>query len=347
MHLLPPSIKEICEMAVHRWGEFGEVAVRMMGQVKPGENLLVLADTWTDMDIAEACLIAGINAKADAQLLVIQRMSHTDTSELGAPTVGAIAGADLVIGVCETMFVEKASTRQACANGTRIVSVMPRGQEDFVIEGILDVDYAQMINVAEKVCKLWERTDVCHVTSPLGTDISFRLKGRPALVGDGMATEPGQVGFIPGGSAGIAPVEETINGTIVIDGCIEPGSRLVSAHITCHLEKGVITAIEGGADANAWRSDMESVDDPKAFHLCHFTLGLNPRAKASDSMHQCEHVLGAVTFGLGDQAPSFKGTVGAAKIHADVVLMSPTVYLDGVVMCDNNKLNPDLGLGGL
>ena len=30
-----------------------------------------------------------------------------------------------------------------------------------------------------------------------------------------------------------------------------------------------------------------------------------------------------------------------------MVLVSPTVYLDGVVMCENNKLNPDLGLGGL
>jgi hypothetical protein len=58
-------------MAVHRWGEFGEAAVRMIGQVKQGENLLIVADTWTNMEIAEACLIAGINARANAQLLVI------------------------------------------------------------------------------------------------------------------------------------------------------------------------------------------------------------------------------------------------------------------------------------
>ena len=34
------------------------------------------------MEIAEACLIAGINAKANAQLLVIPRMESTDTTEL-------------------------------------------------------------------------------------------------------------------------------------------------------------------------------------------------------------------------------------------------------------------------
>jgi len=41
--------------------------MRMMLDVKPGENLLIMADTWTNMEIAEACLIAGINAKASAQ----------------------------------------------------------------------------------------------------------------------------------------------------------------------------------------------------------------------------------------------------------------------------------------
>ena len=334
-------------MSIIRWGEFGDIVVRQMAQVESGETLLVLADTWTDMEIAEACLIAGINAQANAQMLVIPRMSHTDTREFSPSTAGAIVGADVIAAVCETMFIEKAATRQARENGTRVVSVMPRGMEDFAIEGILDVDYPLMIEIGKKIADLWERTELCRVTSPLGTDISFRLKGRPADMGDGTATEPGSVGFFPGVDASIAPVEDTINGTIVIDGCVDPGAGLVNAPITCHLERGVITAIEGGADANAWRSNLESVDDPKAFHLCHFTIGLNPRAKASDNMHECEHMLGAITFGFGDQDPSFEGTVGTAKIHADAVLLSPAVTLDGVLMCENNRLNPDLGLGGL
>jgi leucyl aminopeptidase (aminopeptidase T) len=318
-----------------------------MAQARAGESLLVLADTWTDRVIADACLIAGINAKTNAQLLVIPRMSHTDTREFNSSTAGAIEGADVIVAVCETMFIEKAATRRAREAGTRIVSVMPRGMEDFAIEGILDVDYPLMIEIGKKIAHLWERTEVCRVTSPLGTDLSFRLKGRPADMGDGTATRPGQVGFFPGVDASIAPVEETINGTIVIDGCIDPGSRVVSEPITCRLEKGVITAIEGGADANAWRSSLESVDDPMAFHLCHFTIGLNPRAKVSDNMHECEHILGAITFGFGDQDPGFQGTVGEAKIHADAVLLSPTVILDGVIMLENNELNPELGLGGL
>jgi hypothetical protein len=78
------------EMAVSRWGEWAEAVMRMIVEVKSGENLLILADTWTDMEIAEAVLMAGINAKANAQLLVISRMARSDTGELNPSTAGAI-----------------------------------------------------------------------------------------------------------------------------------------------------------------------------------------------------------------------------------------------------------------
>ena len=113
------------------------------------------------------------------------------------------------------------------------------------------------------------------------------------------------------------------------------------------MEKGVITAIEGGADADVLRSRLESTGNPKAFHLCHFNVGMNPAARMGVKMMQDEMVMGAATFGFGSQDPIFEGTVGLVKMHTDVVLASPTIYLDGVVMCENEKFNPDLGLGGL
>lgn len=333
-------------MAVHRWGEFGQAAVRMMGQVKPGENLLIVADTWTDMEIAEACLIAGINAKANAQLLVIPRTSLIETREYNSSTAGAILGADVVVALCGGMFPRNPATRRACEQGTRVASTRTTGIEDFLIEGILEVDYALMVRICEKICAMFENTEVCRVTSPVGTDVSFRMVGRPAPVGDGMATEPGELDFFPGVDASIAPIEETVYGTVVIDGSVVPDG-LVRTPITCRLEKGIITAIEGGPDASAWRANLQSTGDPKVFQLAHFTLGLNPRAKLCGNMMQDERVIGAVTFGFGHQDPIYKGMAGPAQVHIDAVLASPSVYLDEMLLCENNRLNPDLGLGGL
>jgi leucyl aminopeptidase (aminopeptidase T) len=328
-----------------RWGEFADVAVRRMAKVKPGENLLILADTWTNMEIAQACLIAGLNAKANTQLLVISKMSRTDTREFNPSTTGAILGADVILSLCEVTYIYKEAGRKARDKGIRIAATVPRGMEDYVIEGILDIDYPAMIKMMEKVKELWEKTDVCKVTSPLGTDISFRLKGRLAWPEDGIAAED-DVGYFPGGLVAIGPIEETINGTIVIDGSISPGG-LISVPIICHVEKGVITAIESGPDANAWRSRLESTGDPKAFNVAHFTVGVNPRAKMSGVHIQDERVYGSVTFGFGHQDRLFQGTAGVAKIHCDAVLTSPSVTLDGVLMCEKNRFNPDLGLGAV
>ena len=335
-------------MTVLRWREWGEAVVGILVEAKPGENLLILTDTSTNMEIAEACLTAGISAKANTHLLVIPYAGPKDYNRDFRSAVGAIHVADVIVklGGSRTEGIEAAMLK-AREKGARVTQCEPNGVEEYVLEAVLDVDYPLMVEVAEKVCDLWRQTQICEVTSPLGTDVSFQLKGRPALRGDGRAVEPGHVGFFPGATPSIAPVEKTINGTIVVDGTIDAPIGRVSEPITLRLEKGVITRIEGGVDADALRARLESTGDPKAFHLCHFNVGINPRARMGYKMMQDEMVTGAVTFGFGSQDPIFEGTVGAALMHSDVVLESPTIKLDGRVMCENNKLNPDMGLAGL
>ncbi|MFT4797643.1 MAG: leucyl aminopeptidase (aminopeptidase T) [Candidatus Azotimanducaceae bacterium] len=329
-----------------RWGEFGDTAVRKMADVQPGETLLILADTWTDMDIAEACLYAGLNAGANTQLLVIPRMSSTDTTEFNDSITGAMVGADVIIGLCPTMFMEKEACRIARESGTRVTATDVLGMEDFAIEGIRDVDYDRMDEIAVQIGDIWKETKHCRVTSELGTDIEFSLLNRPIDIGNGKVSKPGESNFFPGVSVANAPIERTINGTLVVDGNIPPG-RLVRAPVTVTLENGVITDIKGGADAAALRAHFEQTGDPIATHLCHFTLGLNPRAKTSGSIHQDEHVLGAITFGFGDQDPGFGGEVPPCGVHCDLVLTTGTIECDGQVICKDNVLSAELGLGGL
>ena len=128
-----------------------------------------------------------------------------------------------------------------------------------------------------------------------------------------MATQAGEADFFPGVSAANAPIEETINGTIVIDGNVPPG-RLVNAPVTCRLEKGIIVDIEGGVDASALRAHFDESGEDTARHLCHFTIGLNPRAKTSGNTHQDEHVLGAITFGFGSQDSRLQRDRGARAV---------------------------------
>ena len=324
-------------MAVQRWDEWAEVVMGTMVEVKPGENLLIIADTQTNMEIARACLVVGINAQANAQLLVVPRRSETDMREPSPVAAGAIMCADVIVGI-DTGFGRTVTMREAGKKGARFTMCAPGEEgEDWVIEGTLDVDFPQMVELGDKICDLWTKTEVCRVTSELGTDISFRLKGRPCDAGYGWATDPGMVdGHFPGGTPSIAPIEETINGTIVVDGLIT-GCGQVSEPVTARLEKGVITSIEGGKDADAWRSLLKSTDEPKAFNVCHFNVGINPRAEVPS-----DKAVGIVNFGFGHQDASYEGTVGQdVKMHTDITLRRATINVDGVVMCENEQLYPD------
>jgi hypothetical protein len=53
-------------------------------------------------------------------------------------------------------------------------------------------------------------------------------------VGDGIATEPGELDFSPGVDAPAAPIEEAVYGTIVIDGIVVPDG-LIRTPITGRL----------------------------------------------------------------------------------------------------------------
>ena len=325
-------------MLDHKWFDFAKVVVNEMACVKKNENLLILADTWTDLGVAELCFEAGRNIGAKSNLHVFPLMAHDDVSELDEILSNAIIASDVIIGLCETMFIEKKATRMAREKGTRISSAILRGMEEFAIEGLLNVDYNKMMLESKKISETWRKTKLCNVSCSNGTDISFSLEGRPVDIGDGISDKPGEADFFPGVDINIAPIENTINGKIVVDGCIAPGNGIVDELITLNLVNGVIENIEGGKDASLFLKSLESANDQKVFHLCHFTLGLNPAAKKSNNMHECEHVVGAVTFGFGDQDPGFKGTVGEAKLHSDVVIMSPKITLDNEILVENNKI---------
>ena len=60
-------------------------------------------------------------------------------------------------------------------------------------------------------------------------------------------------------------------------------------------------------------------------------------------MIEDERKLAAVDFGFGYQNPTFGGTIGPCDFHMDIMLSTPTIYLDGKEMSGGGRLNPELG----
>ena len=324
------------------WDEFADATVRLLVQPEPGDPLLILADTSNDLDLAEGYLAAGIRAGADVQLYIKRRVSPGHGNKISPVLAAAIGASKMVLSICDDAFDSAPEVLAARENGTRILLASVTGIEDYVVRALLDVDHEAMLRNAARVAELWDKTEVCRITSPQGTDVSFELKPRKSIIGDGAITEDGEIDFFPGAQVSIAPVEETINGTITVDAS-DSVQGLVNTPYSFTMEKGVITAVEGGNEAEVMRNYLETRNDETIYKLCHCSIGLNPEAGISGNMTEDERMLAAIDFGFGYQAPDFGGTVGLSPWHMDIMLTTPTVYLDGKEMSGGGKLNSALG----
>jgi leucyl aminopeptidase (aminopeptidase T) len=323
------------------WEAFAEATISRLIRPKPGDPLLVVTSTVHDISLAEACLAAGMRAGADTQLIIKPRRVKGAASEFGPILADAIRASKLILDLCDEIDADPA-TVEARRNGTRVLVTNVKGIEDYVVRALLDVDVEAMIRNAELVARLWGQTKHCRVTSPQGTDVSFDLMPRKSIIGDGALSEDGEVDFFPGAQVSIAPVEQTINGTIVVDAS-DSVQGVVHSPYSLIMKTGVITAVEGGKEADAMRNWLERCNDQALYKLCHFSLGLNPQAGISGNMTEDERMLAAVDFGFGYQDETFGGTVGLSPFHEDIMLATPTIYLDGKEMSGGGKLNPALG----
>jgi leucyl aminopeptidase (aminopeptidase T) len=322
------------------WDSFADITVRKLVRPEPGDPFLIIADPTNDLNLAQACLAAGIRAGADTQLIIKSWYAEGTASKPGPILSDAIRSSKLVLAFCGGI-VRAPAMIEARSKGTRLLSTVVEGIEDYVVRALLHVDIEAMNRNAGRIAKLWEETKHCRVTSPQGTDVTFDLSPRPSIVGDGALSEDGEVDFFPGTQVSIAPVEETINGTIVIDAS-DSVQGVVNAPYSFTLEKGVITSVDGAKEADVMRNWLATRNDDTIYKLCHFSIGLNPQAGISGNMIEDERMLAAVDFGFGYQDPKFEGTVGLSPYHMDIMLATPTIYLDGKEMSGGGTLNHEL-----
>jgi leucyl aminopeptidase (aminopeptidase T) len=321
------------------WEEFAEKVVRELVRPLKGDPFLIITDTANDINLAQACLAAGLRADADTQLIIKQRLPSGMASKPGPILSNAILNSKLILELCGGI-VRAPATVEARSKGTRVLSTYLKGIEEYAIRALVDVDIPAMIRNAEKVAKLWEQTKFCHTTSPQGTDFTCQLAPRRSVIGDGALSEDGEVDFFPGAQVSIAPVEETINGTLVVDAS-DSVQGVVQNPYSFTIKNGVIVAVEGGKEADAMRNWLKSRNDEKIYHLCHYSIGLNPQAGISGNMIEDERKVAAIDCGFGYQDAKFGGTIGYSPYHMDIMLAAPTVYLDGKEMSGGGELNPD------
>ena len=124
-----------------------------------------------------------------------------------------------------------------------------------LVNTVTKVNYDLMIELGEHFKEILRKANKIEVKSKNGTDLIAYHQGRKIRHSGQRATQKGYP-IMLGGQTSWCPVEETINGTLVFDGALWPPAEIGKLHepVKLTLENGVVTKIEGGAQAETFKA---------------------------------------------------------------------------------------------
>lgn len=200
--------------------------------------------------------------------------------------------------------------------------------EDLFFESCL-LDYARMEKDLETLRQLMEQTDRVRILSE-GTDLSFSIKGLPAVISAGRKN-------LPDGEVFTAPVKHSVNGTVTFNtpswfrgSCFQP--------LALSFVNGKITG--------AWSNRPEQLSgildtDSGSRYLGEFAIGVNPVLKnpVGDSLYD-EKMTGSLHLTPG-AAYAEADNGNRSAIHWDLVLQQTGEYGGGELYFDDMLIRKD------
>jgi len=310
--------------------EAARVALTECMDVKEGENVVVVIDE-PQRTIGRAFWETARDLGADA-ILCEMLPRETNGEEPPKAVAGLMASCDVFIIPTSKSLSHTDARRKASANGAR-GATLP-GITEEAMKRSLRADYSGIEARTKKIAAIVSKAAEARVTTDLGTDITMSLKGRPCHEDHGMVRKPGEFTNLPAGEAYLAPVEGTASGRIVVDGSCA-GVGIVKKPITLEVTGGYAVEITGGREADALNKIIAKFGKD-ARNIAELGIGTNDKAILTGLVLEDEKVMGTVHIAIGDNA-SMGGRVSVPS-HLDLVIKSPTLYLDGKVLIENGKL---------
>jgi leucyl aminopeptidase (aminopeptidase T) len=323
--------------------------VKELLDVKPGEDLLITIDSVSDFRVAEEMAKAG--EALGAKVMVAWHSTPKGYGKaadpyLPAPLIAACPEADAWIELNNQWLLYGTPWERAVTNG-RTRNLMLGGlSTEQLVRCIGEVDIPAQRAFQDKVVEISSKAKTMTITNTAGTNVGFENDPNRPWANEHVAHTPG--GHFLTGQIGWAPKEETINGTLVFDGAISGGGEadigVVQEPVIYEVEKGRITEIKGGKEADIVRKWFEKLNDPNMYRAAHVCYGFNPKAKLGFATTEDERVWGSTEWGFGYQGPMYSGgEPRVAASHIDGVSLDCTVTCDGVEVTRSGEVvHPEL-----
>jgi aminopeptidase len=324
---------------------YASIVISNRLKVLPGEDVLILTDKHK-LQFAEDLARSVKDAGGAASVVYIPDSIRPVETITDLHAV-SLAAADVVIYILQTGALETKGhaidlSREVAFRHQLIslplqhkgrVCMMPGFTEEMI--DAVSIDY-QALDIR---CRNLEKVladKTVRITSDLGTDISFSLRGRMFLIDNGDISMPGLHGNMPAGEIYTAPLEDTMSGSLVIDGSV--GSLgMVKQPFKIHLKGGMIQKLQPISSVDRVFekfTEFCEFDAPATKTIGEFGIGLNPGAKIVGKMLVDEKVEGTVHFAFGD---SYGLGRTSSKFHTDLLVTKPTIFVEGDCIMERGK----------
>ncbi|MBA4421937.1 MAG: hypothetical protein C0390_02405 [Syntrophus sp. (in: bacteria)] len=318
-------------------GRMNEVAEKVVTQVlalKAGETVCILRDTEEDSGPFAAILSrAALRAGAEPVSLIIVPRT-VGGQELPEPVAGAFLRCSAIINLAKWAIVHSRAVSAALGAGARTCNL--RGFNDGMLESPgVTTDYEVVRRNALAVDVLLEQAREIRFMTAEGSDVTMRLCGRKGKAQTGFADEPGRFSGLPDGESTVAPLEGTTQGCIVNPYIIDKIGR-VDEPFRMEIKDGWIVNVEGGKQARQLLELFEKSDSNARRIASQFALGMNPDCRIFPDTKEVSKRLGTLHVAMGDNI-SLGGAVQCG-LHIDIVILNPTVWLDGKMVLEDGKL---------
>jgi len=205
--------------------------------------------------------------------------------------------------------------------------------EDFYFD-VCTLDYRKLLPGMKALKSLMQKTDRVQIKGP-GTDLSFSIKGIPAVICGGDRN-------IPDGEVFTAPVKDSVEGQVTFNApSIYQGTAFDGVRL--ELKRGKIVDASGN-ETEKLNKILDS--DRGARYIGEFSLGFNPRVfhPMRDILFD-EKIAGSFHFTPG-QAYEEADNGNRSQVHWDMVnIQRPDygggkIYFDGKVIRKNGEFLP-------
>ncbi len=311
-----------------------QIVIDRWCRVFPGENVLILSDEG-HVEEGMALWRAADRLGASVELLTIQS-SRSHPGAFFHSIREFVLRNDLVIGATNFSLITNCVTQEVLAQGGRFLSLplATNNGSPLLSFDFLDMDPEEAARTGRGMLSALERAERVHITTALGTDLTFGKRGRRPGLFNGLAGEPGKVGS---SSFEIyMGVEETVtDGVAVLDGSLGylgcPAER-----IRLTFRAGRLAEIEANASGERLRHYMDSFGDPGIYVAGELGIGLNKKSRCVGNCY-IEDESAFTTFHIGMGRNLALGGVHDAAGHFDLVFHRPTIYADGVPVMEDGR----------